>query len=121
MRLTQCFGDFFLVAVFGFLVSLSASAQDSFPGGQRYVLTQEAAEGVDLQIMASASGEPVKVSIVECEGCRPTTFLPARNMEVDVGDEAVSVPSALSSNGGPGVVLFDPETRLAEKVSFYGD
>ncbi|MBB5322162.1 hypothetical protein [Marinobacter oulmenensis] len=120
MRLTRCFCHSVLLAVFGFLVSVSAWAQDSSAVGQRYVTVQKAAEGVDLRIMASGSGEPVNVSIVECEGCRPTTFLPARNMEVYLGDEAVSVSSALSKNGEPGVVFFDPETRLAEKVRFYG-
>ncbi len=96
----------------------SASAQSSMSTGE-YVSPQ-AAEGMDLNLTISESGELLAVRITECDGCMPRTFLPAPDVEVLVDNEQASIRQAAAVNGRGGTVLYDRETGLAEVVIFYG-
>lgn len=107
-----------LVGVLGALNVPSVTAQEALEpeGGQ----TLDAAEGVNLRLQVNGQREVVAVRIVECEGCQPTTYLPDRQLAIELGGKAVDVERALSANGGAGVVLYHPGTRMAEIVVFYG-
>lgn len=82
--------------------------------------SQASAEGVNLQLVTSASGDVVAVRIQECESCQPTSLLPAPNMEIVLGDKVLNVDTALSLEGRGGTVLYNSQNRLAEVVIFYG-
>lgn len=94
-------------------------AQSSSGGAEVYV-PPKAAEGVDLRLNISEAGEVVSVRITECDGCMPRSFLPARDLEIVVGDETITPGDAVSLNGRGGTVLYDRDTGLAETVIFYG-
>jgi len=120
MPLIKCFSTLLLAGLSGLLISGSAGAQGTSETTSSYVEVQKAAEGVDLELVVNGNGSVIGIRIVQCEGCQHTTFLPARNIEIRVGGSRVSVDQALSANGGAGTVLYQPQTRLAEEVIFYG-
>lgn len=92
----------------------------SLPGSDAPLVPPMAAEGVDLELNTSGSGEVVSIRITECEGCMPRTFLPAPGVEFIAGGEQISTRQASAASGGAGTVLYDRETELAKVVIFYG-
>jgi hypothetical protein len=114
----------FLAAIAVCLVCISlisTAAADGAPGiSPNEPGSQTSAEGINLQLVASANGDVVAIRIQECETCQPTTFLPSPNMEIVVGDKIVDVKAALSLRGRGGAVLYNSQNLSAEVVIFYG-
>ncbi|NWN92631.1 hypothetical protein HLV39_14130 [Marinobacter adhaerens] len=94
------------------------AAQPTIGNNKNYV--RDSAEGVNLRLQVNDQLSVVAVRITQCEGCQPTTFLPAKNISIEHGEDAVKVERGLELNGQPGVILYHPETELAEIVVFYG-
>lgn len=95
-----------------------ATAQPTTGKTKNYV--RDSAEGTNLRLQVNDQRSVVAVRVTQCEGCQPTTFLPAKNISIEHGEEAITVERGLNLNGQPGVVLYHPETELAEIVVFYG-
>lgn len=100
-------------------VAIPVMGQSASGRAEVYV-PPKAAEGVDLRLNISEAGEVVSVRITECDGCMPRSFLPARDLEIVVGDETITPGDAAALNGRGGTVLYDRDTGLAETVIFYG-
>jgi len=112
-----------LVAIISMvLLSSSVFAQSRIPPEQESIqtYTQRSAEGLDLELEIGSNGRPIAVRVIECDGCQHTTFVPAPDIEFRVAGVKVTLSEAVSASGGAGVVLYHPETRLAEDVNFYG-
>jgi len=109
---------FVFFTVFSLLMGPVAVAQSQTNTGDRYV--RESVEGMNLRIQVDDQNNVVAVRIVECESCQPTTFLPSPQLVIEHGEGEITVEDALRLNGRAGVVLYHPDTEMAEIVLFYG-
>jgi len=105
-------------ALFVFCLAGAVSSQSLSGAGTVYV-PPIAAEGMDLRLTVSESAELVSVSIVECDGCQASYYLPARDVEIRLGEKPISARQAAEYSGRAGTVFYDRETEMVEAVLFY--
>jgi hypothetical protein len=96
-----------------------AAASQSLTGGGTGYVPLIAAEGMDLRLTVSDAGELVSISIVECEGCQASYYLPASDVGIRVGETPITARQAIEFSGQPGTVFYDRETEMVETVMFY--
>lgn len=101
-------------------MSLAGSVGAQALTESQMVPVQDAFEGVEVMLTTGSDGEVLGVGVKECENCPPRTLLPSKEIQYLRGGEAVSINKALTYNGQPGAVIFNSQSRMVEKVVFYG-
>lgn len=87
-------------------------------GESMFRLVEDAVESQAVKLIFDANDAVVKVISGTCVGCERRVFLPASNLRVKVGGEAVKPTPAL--NGWPATVIYRIDSEEVTSVNFFG-
>ncbi|WP_417548383.1 hypothetical protein [Marinobacter segnicrescens] len=77
-------------------------------------------EAGSVELIQNADGVLVEVRVADCELCDRTSYLPRRNVEVEISGEGITKEDFSVYSGRPGSIVFNEKDYMVFGVYYWG-